>query len=87
MDMKNEHSKIMERYTWESYNENDDTDVLPEDIFLLIQSVVMATQAEDGDILKEMESELYAHLDALQCDLLHKIVLEFHLRHCDHMVL
>jgi len=77
MDMKNEHSKIMERYTWESYNENDDIDVLPEDIFLLIQSVVMATQAEDGDILSEMESELYVHLDALQCDLLHKIVLEY----------
>lgn len=77
IDMKNEHSKIMERYTWESYNENEETDILPEDLFLLIQSVVMATQAEDGDILKEMESELYIHLDNLQCDLLHKIVLEY----------
>ena len=77
MDMKKEHSTIMERYTWESDNENDDIDILPEDVFLLIQSVVMATQAEDGDILQEMESALYIHLDALQCDLLHKIVKEY----------
>lgn len=77
MDMKEEHSKVMERYTWESDNENDEIGVLPEDIFLLIQSVVMATQAEDGDILLEMENELYVHLDAVQCDLLHKIIEEF----------
>ena len=52
-------------------------DILPEDLFLLIQSVVMATQAEDGDILGEMESQLYEHLDGLQMDLLHKIVTEY----------
>lgn len=76
MDMKEEHLRVMERYTWESENEEDEIGVLPEDLFLLLQSVAMATQAEDVDILLEMENELYIHLDAVQCDLLHKIVTE-----------
>lgn len=75
MDMLSEHSKILEHYTWESTNENDK--VLPEELFLLIQSVVMATQSRDIDMLEDLQIELYTHLDQVQFDLLHRIVKEY----------
>ena len=75
MDMLSEHSKILEHYTWESTNENDK--VLPEELFLLIQSVVMATQSRDIDMLEDLQIELYTHLDQVQFDLLHRIVEEY----------
>lgn len=71
MELTKEHSKIMEPYTWENEETNR---VLPEELFLLIQSVVMATQARDVDTLTYLQVELYVHLDAVQCDLLQKIV-------------
>ena len=74
MDMKSEHSKVMETYTWESHENNV---VLSEDLFLLIQSVVMATQSRDGEVLSELENELVVHINHVQCDLLHRIVEEF----------
>ena len=75
MDMLSEHSKILEHYTWESTNENDK--VLPEELFLLLQSVVMATQSRDIDMLEDLQIELYTHLDQVQFDLLHRIVKEY----------
>lgn len=75
MDMLSEHSKILEHYTWESTNENDK--VLPEELFLLIQSVVMATQSRDIDMLEDLQIELYTHFDQVQFDLLHRIVKEY----------
>lgn len=75
MDMLSEHSKILEHYTWESTNESDK--VLPEELFLLIQSVVMATQSRDIDMLEDLQIELYTHLDQVQFDLLHRIVEEY----------
>lgn len=74
MDMKEEHLKVMERYTWEN---SDNNAILPEDLFFSIQSVVMAAQARDGEILKDLENELYPSLEQIQCDMLHKIVLEY----------
>ena len=72
--MNSEHSKVIEAYTWENDENNR---ILPEELFLLIQSVVMATQARDGSALIFLQGELYEHLDTVQCDLLHKIVLMF----------
>ena len=74
MDMNNEHSKIMEAYTWE--NEEETNRVLPEELFLLIQSVVMATHARDLDTLTYLQVELYVHLDTVQCELFQKIIHE-----------
>ena len=74
MDMNNEHSKIMESYTWE--NEEDSNRVLPEKLFLLVQSVVMATQARDLETLTYLQVELYVHLDTVQCELFQKIIHE-----------
>ena len=75
MDMLSEHSKILEHYTWEGTNESDK--VLPEELFLLIQSVVMATQSRDIDMLEDVQIELYTYLDQVQFDLLHRIVGEY----------
>lgn len=72
MELCNEHSKVMEAYTWE--NEEENNRVLPEDLFLLIQSVVMATQARDLDTLAYLQVELYTHLDTTQCELYQKLV-------------
>ena len=66
------YEQIMEKYTWESGNEDDN--VLPEDLFLLVQSVVMAAQASDTDTLEDLEDELFNVLDPHQMDLLHRIV-------------
>ena len=74
MDMNSEHSKIMESYTWE--NEEDSNRVLPEELFLLVQSVVMATQARDLETLTYLQVELYVHLDTVQCELFQKIIHE-----------
>ncbi|XP_066921061.1 40-kDa huntingtin-associated protein-like [Clytia hemisphaerica] len=74
MELSNEHSKVMETYTWE--NEEENNRVLPEDLFLLIQSVVMATNAKDVDTLTYLQVELYPQLDTVQCELFQKIIHE-----------
>ena len=78
MMTNSEHSKIMEAYTWENdYTEESsgtNQRVLPEELFLLVQSVVMATQARDLDTLTYLQSELYTRLDTVQCELLQKII-------------
>jgi len=75
MEMTAEHSNVIEKYTWENNEEN--VNVIPYDLFLLIQSVVMATQSHDGELLKELENDLYEYLDKVQSDLLHRIVKEY----------
>ena len=73
MDMNDEHLKLLEKYTWEN---RDNDPILPDNIFLSIQSVVMATQAADGETLIEMEEQLYEYLDIIQLELLHRIVVD-----------
>ncbi|XP_065666722.1 40-kDa huntingtin-associated protein [Hydra vulgaris] len=73
MDLNDEHLKILEKYTWEN---RDNDPILPDNLFLLIQSVVMATQAVDGETLLEMEEQLFEFLDIVQMELLHRIVVD-----------
>jgi hypothetical protein len=45
-----------------------------EDLFLLLQSVVMACQTQDSEALIELEAELWSHLNTEQKDLMRTLV-------------
>lgn len=50
--------------------------LLPENVFLLLQSVVMACQEKDTESLKSLQTELWPLLTAEQNHLLHLVVQE-----------
>lgn len=72
-----EHAQTLERYSWES-TESTSSPLfhLHGDLFLLIQSVVMACQAGDIHALRRLEVDLYVHLSAEQSHLLHLVIAE-----------
>jgi factor VIII intron 22 protein len=47
---------------------------LSEELFLLLQSVVMACQAKDLDALYHLEEDLQKHLSIEQMDLMHVLI-------------
>uniref|UniRef100_A0AAY4AHQ9 Factor VIII intron 22 protein n=1 Tax=Denticeps clupeoides TaxID=299321 RepID=A0AAY4AHQ9_9TELE len=71
-----EHAQTLERYAWESFDSHSQVSFLPENIFLLLQSVVMACQEKDIDSLKSLQTELWPLLSAEQNHLLHLVVQE-----------
>ncbi|XP_053471686.1 40-kDa huntingtin-associated protein isoform X2 [Ictalurus furcatus] len=71
-----EHAQTLERYAWESFDSHSQVNFLAEDVFLLLQSVVMACQEKDIESLKSLQTELWPHLSAEQNHLLHLIVQE-----------
>ncbi|XP_017554597.1 40-kDa huntingtin-associated protein isoform X2 [Pygocentrus nattereri] len=71
-----EHAQTLERYAWESFDSHSQVNFLPEDVFLLLQSVVMACQEKDTESLKSLQTELWPLLTAEQNHLLHLVVQE-----------
>ncbi|XP_049325347.1 40-kDa huntingtin-associated protein isoform X2 [Astyanax mexicanus] len=71
-----EHAQTLERYAWESFDSHSQVNFLPEDVFLLLQSVVMACQEKDTESLKALQTELWPILTAEQNHLLHLVVQE-----------
>ncbi|KAI5089981.1 factor VIII intron 22 protein isoform X1 [Silurus meridionalis] len=71
-----EHAQTLERYAWESFDSHSQVNFLAEDVFLLLQSVVMACQEKDIESLKSLQTELWPHLSAEQNHLLHLLVQE-----------
>ncbi|XP_058237119.1 40-kDa huntingtin-associated protein isoform X2 [Hemibagrus wyckioides] len=71
-----EHAQTLERYAWESFDSHSQVNFLTEDVFLLLQSVVMACQEKDIESLKSLQTELWPHLSAEQNHLLHLVVQE-----------
>ncbi|XP_039621615.1 40-kDa huntingtin-associated protein [Polypterus senegalus] len=71
-----EHAQTLEKYDWESFDSHSQVTFLPENVFLLLQSVVMACQEKDVDSLKSLQTELWALLTPEQNHLLHLVVLE-----------
>uniref|UniRef100_A0A4W4H0B3 Factor VIII intron 22 protein n=1 Tax=Electrophorus electricus TaxID=8005 RepID=A0A4W4H0B3_ELEEL len=71
-----EHAQTLERYAWESFDSHSQVNFLPEDVFLLLQSVVMACQEKDTESLKSLQTELWPLLSAEQNHLLHLVVQE-----------
>ncbi|KAK5866016.1 hypothetical protein PBY51_020237 [Eleginops maclovinus] len=71
-----EHAQTLERYAWESFDPHSQVTFLPENVFLLLQSVVMACQEKDTESLKSLQTELWPFLSAEQNHLLHLVVQE-----------
>ena len=67
-----EHAQILEKYSGEG--QGYQIDYLSEDLFLLLQSVVMVCQSHDVEVLKELEKELWTHLNREQQHILHIII-------------
>ncbi|XP_059477485.1 40-kDa huntingtin-associated protein-like isoform X2 [Neocloeon triangulifer] len=63
---------LLEKYAWAE--NNPQTGVLSEDLFLLLQSVVMACQTKDVQALYSLEADLQEHLSAEQMDLMHILI-------------
>ncbi|XP_077979997.1 40-kDa huntingtin-associated protein-like [Glandiceps talaboti] len=72
-----EHAQTLERYAWESTEENDTAmNCLSEEMVLLLQSLVMACQSKDIESLKALQIDLWPQLSAEQNHLLHLAIKE-----------
>eukprot|EP00096_Caligus_rogercresseyi_P012443 TRINITY_DN5218_c0_g1_i2.p1 TRINITY_DN5218_c0_g1~~TRINITY_DN5218_c0_g1_i2.p1 ORF type:complete len:320 (+),score=55.29 TRINITY_DN5218_c0_g1_i2:304-1263(+) len=70
-------TSILEKYAWDSLDDDPEattTSYAPEELFLLLQSVVMASQVQDGEALIELEDDLCPHLNEDQSKLLRILV-------------
>ncbi|BFZ18061.1 hypothetical protein BsWGS_21100 [Bradybaena similaris] len=70
-----EHAQTLEKYTWESCDSLTEM-YLGEDLYLLLQSVVLACQSQDLVSLKALQKELWLLLDCEQNQLLHFVIQE-----------
>ncbi|XP_076459467.1 40-kDa huntingtin-associated protein-like [Babylonia areolata] len=71
-----EHAQTLEKYAWESSEDSITEVFLGEDLFLLLQSVVMACQSKDLDALRALQSDLWPLLLPEQNQLLHLVIQE-----------
>ncbi|KAM4819181.1 40-kDa huntingtin-associated protein [Thomomys bottae] len=74
-----EHAQTLERYSWEafdSHGQDSSSSQLPEELFLLLQSLVMATQEKDTEAIKSLQVEMWPLLTAEQNHLLHLVLQE-----------
>ncbi|XP_032475691.1 40-kDa huntingtin-associated protein-like [Phocoena sinus] len=73
-----EHAHTLEKYSWEAFDGHgqDSSGPLPEELFLLLQSLVMATHEKDTEAVKSLQVELWPLLSAEQNHLLHLILQE-----------
>ncbi|XP_033630791.1 40-kDa huntingtin-associated protein-like [Asterias rubens] len=70
-----EHAQTLERYAWESTEEvSPVVECLSEELFLLMQSVVMACQSRDMESLQALQADLWRHLTSEQNHLLHLVI-------------
>lgn len=70
-----EHAQTLEKYSWEALDAS--AGHLPPELFLLLQSTVMACQEKDLEALKVLQKELWPLLSAEQNHLLHLVLQEF----------
>lgn len=79
--LKPEHARLLEKYAWES-SEDDSSDaptvdsflILDEDLYLLLQSVVIACQSQNIGALKALRNDLWPFLSAQQNHLLQEVI-------------
>lgn len=65
---------VLERYSWLADNNTSPASWMSEELFILLQSLVMACQAQDSESLRAIESDLWKHLDNEQRSLLRSLV-------------
>ncbi|NWV64728.1 F8I2 protein, partial [Malurus elegans] len=85
-----EHARTLEQYCWEAPDGGQGTgsaigtggglppaaSYLPAELFLLLQSAVLACQEKDAEALKALQTELWPLLSAEQNHLLHLVLQE-----------
>ncbi len=71
--LSTDNGKVMEKYIWENMEESRPT-WLPENLFLLLQSVIMAFQAKDVESLKEMEGQLCVYMKSWQYQIFFQMI-------------
>ncbi|KAL3876320.1 hypothetical protein ACJMK2_034182 [Sinanodonta woodiana] len=71
-----EHAQTLEKYAWEATEENSTAQLLDEDLFLMLQSVVMACQSHDLEALRAIQVELWPLLNEEQNEMLHEVIQE-----------
>ncbi|XP_060039191.1 40-kDa huntingtin-associated protein [Erinaceus europaeus] len=73
-----EHAHTLEKYSWEAFDSHshDSCGPLPDDLFLLLQSLVMATHEKDIEAAQALQGELWPLLSAEQNHLLHLVLQE-----------
>ncbi|XP_063099617.1 40-kDa huntingtin-associated protein [Cavia porcellus] len=73
-----EHAQTLEKYSWEAFDSHgqESGSQLPEELFLLLQSLVMAAHEKDTEAIKSLQVEMWPLLTAEQNHLLHLILQE-----------
>ncbi|XP_028378796.1 40-kDa huntingtin-associated protein [Phyllostomus discolor] len=73
-----EHAHTLEKYSWEAFDchGQETSGQLPEELFLLLQSLVMATHEKDTEAIKSLQVEMWPLLSAEQNHLLHLVLQE-----------
>nr|XP_044620120.1 LOW QUALITY PROTEIN: 40-kDa huntingtin-associated protein [Equus asinus] len=73
-----EHAHTLEKYCWEAFDSHgqESSGQLPEELFLLLQSLVMATHEKDTEAVKSLQVEMWPLLSAEQNHLLHLVLQE-----------
>ncbi|KAF7244946.1 Factor VIII intron 22 protein [Varanus komodoensis] len=69
-----EHAQTLEKYSWEALDASPG--YVPSELFLLLQSAVMACQEKDLEALKVLQKELWPLLTPEQNHILHLVVQE-----------
>ncbi|CAD7682989.1 unnamed protein product [Nyctereutes procyonoides] len=73
-----EHAHTLEKYSWEAFDGHgpDGGGQLPDELFLLLQSLVMATHEKDTEAVKSLQVDMWPLLSAEQNHLLHLVLQE-----------
>ncbi|KAM6143857.1 40-kDa huntingtin-associated protein [Erethizon dorsatum] len=73
-----EHAQTLEKYSWEAFDSHgqESGGQLPEELFLLLQSLVMAAHEKDTEAIKSLQVEMWPLLTAEQNHLLHLVLQE-----------
>ncbi|XP_067327655.1 40-kDa huntingtin-associated protein-like [Anolis sagrei] len=69
-----EHAQTLEKYSWEALDASPS--YIPAELYLLLQSTVMACQEKDLEALKALQKELWPLLSPEQNHLLHLVLQE-----------
>lgn len=73
-----ERAHTLEKYSWVAFDSHgqESSGQLPEELFLLLQSLVMATHEKDTEAVKSQQVEIWPLLSAEQNHLLHLVLQE-----------
>lgn len=73
-----EHAHTLEKYSWEAFDSHgqETSGQLPEELFLMLQSLVMATHEKDTEAVQSLQVEMWPLLSAEQNHLLYLVLQE-----------